>query len=97
MADNRKIVRGIRIGTETVTDADRLESLLTAGQIASLAARGHVTGNFKGKGAGREEGKGSPSPDAKTKAELREEAEGRGLEVPANATKAEIVALLEGK
>jgi len=46
--DNRKILRSVRVGNETITDVDKLDEAATPEQIARLKKNGDITGNFKG-------------------------------------------------
>jgi hypothetical protein len=48
MSDDRRIVRAVRVGTETVTDPDKLDRMATPQEIKRLLAKGHITGPFKG-------------------------------------------------
>jgi hypothetical protein len=48
MPDDRKILRGVRVGSETVTDPDRLDRLATPQEIKYLQSKGYITGSFKG-------------------------------------------------
>lgn len=46
--DNRRILRGVRIGAETVTDPDKLDEMATPAEIAYLKTKGYIEGNFRG-------------------------------------------------
>jgi hypothetical protein len=63
MPDNRKILRGVRIGAETVTDPDKLDRLATPQEIKYLQSKGYIEGSFKGtpRAAADEGGKGEKS------------------------------------
>lgn len=44
MADERKIMRGVRMGRETYTDVDELMEAATPEQLEDLSARGYISG-----------------------------------------------------
>jgi hypothetical protein len=48
MPESREILRGVRIGSETITDPDKLERLATPQEIKYLLSKGYIAGPFKG-------------------------------------------------
>lgn len=44
MADERKILRGVRMGRELYTDVDELAEVATPEQLEELSAKGYVSG-----------------------------------------------------
>ena len=46
MADNRKIVNGVRVGNETVTDIDKLQEAMTPEMHKRLTETGAITGDW---------------------------------------------------
>jgi len=44
MADERKILRGVRMGRELYTDVDELQEVASKEQLEELSAKGYITG-----------------------------------------------------
>lgn len=61
MADNRKIIHGVRVGAEVITDVDKLAEVLTPEMLEHLTKSGSITGDWKAKGAEPEAAEPKPT------------------------------------
>jgi len=64
MADNRKIIHGVRIGSEVITDVDQLAKVMTPEMQERLEKTGSIEGDWKAEGT-KEPDKAEPKTDKK--------------------------------